>query len=396
MGFDVFVSHSVKDKTTADAVCAKLEGAGIRCWIAPRDVPVGKDWAEAIIDGISSCRAMVFIFSNHSNQSKQVRREVQSAFEMEKVVLPFRIDEVTPVSGLKFYIDSVHWLDAFTKPLEKHIDSLIRHLKSILSIASEQVDDEVIDQPHEESFTISKERETEDLSAEPPSRLTFPERTTSVRASSGLLPPADKDTSTIQPIKPTSPTPPASSLTPVTPKRPPRVVLVVLGIVALGVLLGLGIFLLKPKLAPPAPQPVVVAPGSSASSSVVGTSDNGRFKKYASGVILDTKTNLEWFPGPEKNHTFDAANSWVSSLTAVGGGWRMPLRNELAGLSGKYANGCYLDSIFGYRDSCIWVWSGEIRDSSSAWGFYVFYGGKEGWSPRDNSSTSRVLAVRSR
>jgi hypothetical protein len=38
MAFDVFISYSTKDKATADAACAALESAGIRCWIAPRDV----------------------------------------------------------------------------------------------------------------------------------------------------------------------------------------------------------------------------------------------------------------------------------------------------------------------------------------------------------------------
>ncbi len=38
MAHDVFISHSAKDKATADAVCAVLEAEGIRCWIAPRDV----------------------------------------------------------------------------------------------------------------------------------------------------------------------------------------------------------------------------------------------------------------------------------------------------------------------------------------------------------------------
>ncbi len=36
MSFDVFISYSSIDKTTADAACNALESAGIRCWIAPR------------------------------------------------------------------------------------------------------------------------------------------------------------------------------------------------------------------------------------------------------------------------------------------------------------------------------------------------------------------------
>jgi hypothetical protein len=37
----VFISHSSNDRATADAICAHLESAGIKCWIAPRDIEPG-------------------------------------------------------------------------------------------------------------------------------------------------------------------------------------------------------------------------------------------------------------------------------------------------------------------------------------------------------------------
>src|SRR5713101_8280389 len=48
MAHDVFISYSSKDKPVADAVCAGLEGRGIRCWAAPRDILPGSDWGAAI------------------------------------------------------------------------------------------------------------------------------------------------------------------------------------------------------------------------------------------------------------------------------------------------------------------------------------------------------------
>ena len=52
MAFDAFISYSHRDRLAADAACAGLEAAGIRCWIAPRDIAPGKEWAEGIIFGI--------------------------------------------------------------------------------------------------------------------------------------------------------------------------------------------------------------------------------------------------------------------------------------------------------------------------------------------------------
>lgn len=38
----VFISYAHQDKPVADAVCARLEQSGIRCWIAPRDIQPGR------------------------------------------------------------------------------------------------------------------------------------------------------------------------------------------------------------------------------------------------------------------------------------------------------------------------------------------------------------------
>jgi TIR domain len=132
MGFDVFISYPHQDKATADAACAKLEAQGIRCWIAPRDIPPGAEWAGAIIDAIDQCRAMVLIFSSSANRSKQIRREVQQAFDGEKPVVPFRIENVAPDKSLRCYMGAVHWLDALTPPLEQHLQKLVVSVQALV------------------------------------------------------------------------------------------------------------------------------------------------------------------------------------------------------------------------------------------------------------------------
>jgi formylglycine-generating enzyme required for sulfatase activity len=136
MNFDTFISYAHQDKATADAACAKLEAEGIRCWIAPRDVPPGAEWAEAIVDAIDGCRAMVLIFSSSTNASRQIRREVQQAFDGEKPVVPFRIENVVPERSLRYYMGSVHWLDALTPPLEQHLEKLAASVQALVRRAT--------------------------------------------------------------------------------------------------------------------------------------------------------------------------------------------------------------------------------------------------------------------
>jgi len=133
MTHDIFISHSAKDKTTADAVCARLEAAGIKCWIAPRDVLPGLDWSEAIVNAITNCRAMVLIFSSSANTSRQIKREVERAVHKGKVIIPFRIEDVEPSGALEYFISTPHWLDALTPPMEKHISRLAGTIRSLLN-----------------------------------------------------------------------------------------------------------------------------------------------------------------------------------------------------------------------------------------------------------------------
>ncbi|MGA8170461.1 MAG: LamG-like jellyroll fold domain-containing protein [Methylocystis sp.] len=132
MDFDVFISYPSEDRVVAFAACAKLEAEGVRCWIAPRDVPPGVEWAGALVDAIDHCRAMVLIFSSRANESEQVRREVQRAFNRGVPVVPFRIENVVPEKSLAFFMESVHWLDALTPPLEQHLQKLATSVKSFV------------------------------------------------------------------------------------------------------------------------------------------------------------------------------------------------------------------------------------------------------------------------
>ena len=133
MAHDVFVSYSVKDKTTADAICATLEANGIRVWIAPRDVMPGSDWGESIIEAIEQSKVMILVFSANSNASPQIKREIERSVNKGVTVVPFRIDDILPSKTLEYFISTQHWLDAFTPPLEKHLDSLVAILRSIFT-----------------------------------------------------------------------------------------------------------------------------------------------------------------------------------------------------------------------------------------------------------------------
>jgi hypothetical protein len=130
---DVFISYAQQDKPIADAVCAKLESRNIRCWIAPRDISPGKNFPEAIIEGIEDGKVVVLIFSSFANKSPHVTRELTNAVNKGRIIIPFRIEDVIPSKSMEYLIGVPHWLDAVSPPLEKHIDQLVGIVESIIN-----------------------------------------------------------------------------------------------------------------------------------------------------------------------------------------------------------------------------------------------------------------------
>src|ERR1700686_1093797 len=130
MARDVFISYSQPDHACAFELVARLEGEGINCWIAPRDIAPAADWAAEIMDAISSVRVMILVFSANSNLSPQVRREVERAVHKQLSVLPFRIENVSPSKSLEFFLSAQHWMDAFPAPREPHYARLCAYLKT--------------------------------------------------------------------------------------------------------------------------------------------------------------------------------------------------------------------------------------------------------------------------
>ena len=80
MAHDVFLSYAAADRAPPVAVVAGLEGQGIRCWVAPRDIiPAGSEYGQEVVEAIGACRIPVLIFSAQANSSSHVRREVECA-----------------------------------------------------------------------------------------------------------------------------------------------------------------------------------------------------------------------------------------------------------------------------------------------------------------------------
>jgi hypothetical protein len=84
----VFISHAAEDAPSALFFCDALEKNGITCWIAPRDVPRGVEYAEVIVEATETSKVLLVLLSLSANASRYVMREVSLALDSGISIMP--------------------------------------------------------------------------------------------------------------------------------------------------------------------------------------------------------------------------------------------------------------------------------------------------------------------
>jgi TolB-like protein len=107
----VFVSYASQDAAVANAVVENLEQCGLGCWLAPRDVRPGAQYADAIVRAINEAKAVVLVLSSSAIGSDHVAREVERAASKHKPIIAFRIDSAVLNPGLEYFLSNSQWID---------------------------------------------------------------------------------------------------------------------------------------------------------------------------------------------------------------------------------------------------------------------------------------------
>ena len=110
-GRDVFVSYASQDAAVANSVVEYLEQQGIRCWIAPRDVKPGAQYADAIVRAINEAKTLVLVLSQSAVGSSHVGREIERAASKHKQVIALKIDAAALTPGLEYFLSESQWIN---------------------------------------------------------------------------------------------------------------------------------------------------------------------------------------------------------------------------------------------------------------------------------------------
>ena len=109
---ELFVSYCTKNKELAQLFCNVIEGAGVSCWMAPRDIPSGGSWATAIAKGIEDASLLALLVSDASMTSAEVEKEVDLANGRRMTILPIRIENAELKGAFKYHLSNKQWVDA--------------------------------------------------------------------------------------------------------------------------------------------------------------------------------------------------------------------------------------------------------------------------------------------
>ena len=101
----VFISYAQINRPLAEGLCTYLEQHGIRCWIAPRDIPSGVSYAGEITRAIKSSDIMVAVFSREQS-SEHVKNEVNLAFSNGLFILPYCLDDIPLDDDLEYWLSA--------------------------------------------------------------------------------------------------------------------------------------------------------------------------------------------------------------------------------------------------------------------------------------------------
>lgn len=113
MKAEIFICFSSKDVAEARRIVEHLESGGLHCWISTRDVAPGKNFQEAIVGALEAARGVVFLFSENSSKSGEIKKELALAGSLDRLVFPVRLSPISPEGALRYELATRQWVDIF-------------------------------------------------------------------------------------------------------------------------------------------------------------------------------------------------------------------------------------------------------------------------------------------
>jgi hypothetical protein len=111
--FDVFLSHSSKDKTVVRELAARLQQDGVRVWLDEEQIKPGNSIPAKIEEGLEHSRVLVLCMSANAFASDWAQLEAgtfrfRDPLNKERRFIPLRLDDA-PIKGSLAQFLYINW-----------------------------------------------------------------------------------------------------------------------------------------------------------------------------------------------------------------------------------------------------------------------------------------------
>ncbi|HEX5378146.1 MAG TPA: toll/interleukin-1 receptor domain-containing protein [Phenylobacterium sp.] len=113
MTANIFISFASVDRKVATTLCAALETRGFECWISARNILPGENFQVSIVQAIRRAKIMLLVFTANSNNSEEMTKELALASQQKLIVIPLRVEDVTPNDAFAYEFATRQWIDFF-------------------------------------------------------------------------------------------------------------------------------------------------------------------------------------------------------------------------------------------------------------------------------------------
>jgi len=145
MSADVFISFASQDDKVASTICKAIENRGFKCWISTRDILPGENFQSSIVRAIRGAKVLLLVFTSNSNRSEEMTKELALASQQKLMVVPLRVENVTPSDAFAYEFATRQWIDLFAD-WERAMNHLCARLAAAL----------VDDRTHTDTIVLGK------------------------------------------------------------------------------------------------------------------------------------------------------------------------------------------------------------------------------------------------
>src|SRR6202042_3611648 len=132
----VFISYASQDADTANTIVENLEQLGIKCWIAPRDVTPGSQYADEIVAAINDTPVFVLVLSENAVASSHVGREIERAASKRRRIIVLRTDAAPLTRSFEYFLSESQWIDVAALGVAGALAKLTQAVRQRLAPAS--------------------------------------------------------------------------------------------------------------------------------------------------------------------------------------------------------------------------------------------------------------------